>query len=409
MDSGFCSFLLTGSFLWRFVKEPGAGRFAAAAVLALASVHVLFYNAILLLAFCAGAVAVCLEERAWKKAGLIVLIGALSAISMVPYAVPLREATSWNVLVQVEDYSVRLFWTKLAETLRAGGQWAVAGWVAAFLLALICGVAAVASPGRFGLSKEQRQVSLFSLVTLVAGVVGIFLFLHALSYVTAPWYYLALLALAAVCIDALFGAVIHSPAARVARLLGVLVFAGATLLPALRAARTRLTDVDLVASRIGAIAQSHDVVVVNPWYYGVGFQRYYHGAAGWMTVPPIGFHRFHRYDLVKDEMTVTDQTMPVRPIIDRLAEALSTGHRVYVVGALPVPQAGHRPTVLPPAPLRGPTWPLDETSYLDQWGSIVGYFLQQHSTTVASLPMKKPAVVSSFENVSLRVIEGWRP
>src|SRR5687768_14928693 len=55
---GILLILLVGVLLWRFLEKPGAWRFAAVAVAAIASVQTLFYNSVLLLAFCAGGVAV---------------------------------------------------------------------------------------------------------------------------------------------------------------------------------------------------------------------------------------------------------------------------------------------------------------------------------------------------------------
>src|SRR5688572_5733327 len=81
---GIVLILLTGLLLWRFVERPQGGRYAAAAIAAIASVHTLYYNSVLLLAFCGGAVAVCALKRAWKTAALVVLVGALAAVSIVP-------------------------------------------------------------------------------------------------------------------------------------------------------------------------------------------------------------------------------------------------------------------------------------------------------------------------------------
>ncbi|HYN81584.1 MAG TPA: hypothetical protein VES88_08790 [Gemmatimonadaceae bacterium] len=64
---GITLVLFAGAFIWRFVEDPTPTRFAAAAVASIVSVHTLFYNSDLLLAFCAGAVAVCALNRAWKK------------------------------------------------------------------------------------------------------------------------------------------------------------------------------------------------------------------------------------------------------------------------------------------------------------------------------------------------------
>jgi len=404
---GIVSILLTGALLWRLVERPGLGRFLPAAVSAIVSVHTLFYNSVLLLAFCAGAVAVCAKNRSWKHAMSVVVIGALAAISLLPYLGAVRGASSWNILVRMPNYDLRWFFLKLNQTVSPAGFWSILVWLELFVLAIFAGTKVLRSHGDPGPTENERDVAVFSLVALVVGILGVFLFLRVLSYPTAPWYYLALLALSAVCMDALFGVWIRGNTLRLCRLSVVVLLAAVTFLPALREVRTRMTNVDLVASRIGAIAQPGDVVFVNEWYYGVSFDRYYHGRAPWMTVPEIGSHAFHRYDLIKEQMVMPDQTMPTRPVIERMTAVLRGGHRVFMVGSLVIPARGRLPAVLPPAPLPGNQWP--ERRYYAQWSSMVGYFLQQHAARTTEIAVRTPGTISVYENLPLVVAEGWRP
>jgi hypothetical protein len=368
-------------------------------------VHVLFYNAVLLFAFCAGAVAVCAMNRAWNRAALVGLLGALAAISMLPYLDTIRAASGWNMLVQIPDYTLTLFWMKLGETLQPAGLVAVIVWIEMFALAVIGGARTALSPSWLNLTTVQRKVALFSAVSLAMGVPAVFLFLHHLSYVTRPWYYLALLAVAGVCIDALFGALIHTPAARITRLTVVLLLAGATFPSAMQALRVRLTNVDLVASHLRRIAKPRDFVVVADWHNGVSFQRYYRGPATWVTIPPIAFHSFHRYDLFKEEMMAADQTEPVAVVVDEASKALRRGNRVFaVVGPWYTSQ---RPTVLPPAPLPRDPWPVGD--YNQQWASMVGFFLHQHALKISMVSVRPRGPVSRYETVFLFAAEGWRP
>ena len=64
----------------------------------------------------------------------------------------------------------------------------------------------------------------------------------------------------------------------------------------------RQTNVDLAAQTATERASANDLVLVAPWPFGIPFNRYYHGAARWMTIPNIEEHRVHRYDLVKAKM-----------------------------------------------------------------------------------------------------------
>lgn len=395
--------LLTCALLWRSVEKPCAGRFAAAAGAAVASVHVLYFDAVLLLAFCAGAFAVCAHRRAWRHATAVVLIGGAAAISLVPYVSTIREASSWNAIIRLPDYTLAWFWTKVVETVSLRGSWMPEVWTGLLGLALVSGVGAVSFPQRFKISESDREVILFSLVALLVGIPGTFLFLRALSYVTQPWYYMTLLALAAVGIDTIFGA-FTARWWRIARLAVVVMIAAATLLSTERAVRTRLTNVDLVAAQLERMAKRGDVILVAPWEYGVSFRRYYHGAAGWNTVPPLELHGFHRYDLLIALRRLQDQTLPARLATDRAGEALRSGRRVFVVGELTRPQPGVQPTVLPPAP-RGSS---GDGLHERQWYMMVSQFLAQHAVQRHRIALPPAGVVSQYEDLSLRMFEGWR-
>lgn len=259
-------------------------------------------------------------------------------------------------------------------------------------------------PKRFRLSEPDREVILFSLVALLVGLPGIFVFLRILSYLTQPWYYLPLLAVAAVCVDAIFGALTARPC-RIARLAVVVILAAATLLPTKRAVRTRLTNVDVVTAQLERIARPGDLILVAPWEYGVGFQRYYRGAAEWMTVPPLELHGFHRYDLLMDLMRLRDQTLPAQLATDWAGKALRTGHRVFVAGQLRAPPPGGQPMVLPPAPLAG-----RESDGLHErhWSIMVSQFLSQHAVREQHIALRPMGAVSQYEELSLQMLEGWR-
>ena len=404
---GILTITVTAALIWQFVREPSVARFVAVSVAAIVSVQSLYYNAVLLAALCGGAVAVCAFNRDWNKAVLVTLIGLLAAITLAPYLSTLRGASDWVVTFRLPEYTVGRFLTKLETTLRMGGIGSVIAWTTAFVAALICGLVALRRPLRFNLSREQQEVVLFNLVTLVLTVVGIFLFLKILSYPTEPWYYLSMLGLAGICIDSIFGALLRRPVARMIRLGVVFILAGATFLPARRVARGLETNVDIIASRLDTAAQRGDLIVVSHWYEGVTFARYYHGDAGWLAIPQIDVHRFHRYDLVMNQMRAARQTEPVRPAVEGIERALRSGHHVYIVGFLNLPASGRSPTVLPPAPLPGNRWPIG--TYENEWSTMVGDFLRQHALTYTEIGVHPPSVYSIHEYVTLSTLSGWRP
>jgi hypothetical protein len=403
---GIVLILLTAPALWNFVQRPDPTRFIVAAIVAVASVQVLYYNAVLLLAFCAGAAAVSVSGRSWRTAGLVVVIGLIAALSLLPYRATIHDRSSWSVLVQIPDFSLWLFWNKLSDTFWPAGHWALITWLELFLLAVVYGMRAVVFPRWLNLSKQHGDAALFSAAALLVGVPGVVIFLRVLSYPTEPLYYLTLLALVAVCVDSMFGALLQSSDTQVARLALVLVIGFATFPGTLRVARTRLTNVDVIAYRLETIGRAGDVVFITPWHYGISFDRYYQGQSRWTTLPQMSDYRFHRYDLMKQKMMIGNQQSLMQPILDDAEEALRTGHKVFVVGELKFPPMGQQPILLPAAPLTGSTWPL--TTYYNEWSSMLGFFLQQHADVIAPIPVHTYKAVSKYEYLHLFSATGWK-
>src|SRR2546427_131604 len=111
----------------------------------------------------------------------------------------------------------------------------------------------------------------------------------------------------------------------------------------------RQTNVDLIAQYVHTAAQPGDLILVNPWYVGITFNRYYRGPVPWMTLPPMEDLTVHRYDLLKLRMTSAE---PLAPLYGAIQGALESRHRVWLVGGLLFPPAG--PPGCRPAPSRFP-------------------------------------------------------
>jgi hypothetical protein len=398
--------LLTGTLIWKFVQRPGIVWAACAATAATTSVHVLFYNTVIVMAFCAGAIAVCGEKRDWKRATTVLLLGGVATVSLIPYRAELGRISEWKGLVQVPDYNLLWFFTKLRETLNPAGSWAFPVWLGLFAVAVFFGARVIRFHRQYGLTQIEWEAALYAYVALLVGAIGMFGFLKILRYRTAPWYYLSLLALVAVCIDVLLSTRLKTQRARVARLVLIFLVSAATFL-SVDHVRTRLTNIDKVASHVETVARPADLVLLSRWVNEVSFSRYYHGAAPWMTVPPIAEVRFHRYDLLKREMMQVDQTVPLRRPTEAAQTALQAGNRVFIVGDLQFPPAGERAPLLPPAPLPGEGWA--ESPYYRQWLLLLSDFLARHANSIDSIPIRSETNVSEFENVHLYVVAGWRP
>src|SRR4029077_15334320 len=71
-------------------------------------------------------------------------------------------------------------------------------------------------------------------------------------------------------------------------------------------AHTRRSNVDLIADVLNQKAAAEDLIVVQSAWEGITFDRYYHGQARWVTVPPIDSHKVHRNDLMAEKMRQSD-------------------------------------------------------------------------------------------------------
>jgi hypothetical protein len=200
---------------------------------------------------------------------------------------------------------------------------------------------------------------------------------------------------------------IRSNVARIGRLLGAMLLGVITFFPAVHASHIRMTNVDLLARRTQALASRNDLIVLNIWFHGVTWRRYYNGATPWTAIPPLKFYRWQRPDLVKELMMEADQMVPIEPVDSAIGRTLRAGNRVFLVGDLPVTTPGKIPLILPAAPMPGNQWP--SSKYTDQWAFAVSYFLQQHAATLTLIPVDAPRRVNDFENLSLRVASGWKP
>ena len=107
---GILLLLLTFWSFWRLVESPslpGYTKILSAGLLAVLSVQCLYYNSVLLLAICAGAIAVAFRMKAWRTIGIILAIGFLAAVSLLPYLPMIRRMHEWTFLV---NYPIDLAW-----------------------------------------------------------------------------------------------------------------------------------------------------------------------------------------------------------------------------------------------------------------------------------------------------------
>jgi len=433
---GIVLILLTFGSFWRLVDSPSPPSFKrvlAAIGLALLSVQCLYYNSVLLLAIAAGAIVVALRARAWRTAGIVLTIGLIAAASLLPYAPIMWRMHEWTFLVSfAADFP--WLWKRVCEVLGSPDPLGVWLWVGLFFasVGLVIGFAgshfwhgfsqahnAKDDPGPAiptmppVLAEESLSAPvLFATVALAVGVVIYAGFLRALHYYTQPWYYITLVAFVACALDITFGAWSTTArfqvclALRSVRLIVALVLLCIAGLPAWEEMPTRHTNVDLLAARLWPLTTKGDLILVPRWECAIPLYRYYRGPAEIVSLPPIADHRFHRYDLVLQQMMTANA---MQPLLTRLEEVLRSGRHVFMAGTLPFPEANVSIPIPPPA-YHDPSGRWHGASYYMIWQTQVGQFLRAHATRVGRIEVPVPGKprVQEFENLELISLQAWR-
>ncbi len=395
-----CLFIsLTLALVWRLMRAPSVERFLAAALAAVLSVQCLYQNAFLLFAICIAGCFVCFRRDQERTALILIGVGAVAALSLLPYMGLIARSQRWRV-VQQSGVSASAAWSNFVDALGSPMAWQILAWIGLGLLVVVGGLVLV------GDSTRRRPIGtedlpLFAAITISIGGL-VFLILVLMSKLpTQPWYWLPPMVVAAVCIDAGLGSWVERY--RIWRLALVAVMAFVPLISGVRGAGVRQTNIDLIANRLRDQAQPNDLILVYPWYCGVTFTRYYKGATPWTTLPSLADLRIHRYDLVRERLAAT---APIKPVLDRIAQTLAAGNRLWIVGDLPAAEPGETaPPDLPPAP-DGPYGWLD-VPYTYVWGRQTEYFIRTHGVQTEVIPILSGQEINMYEKSSLAVAKGW--
>lgn len=394
--------ILAVGCIWNVTREkPHNVAIAAALVTALLSVHSLFTNSLLLFAAILGAVVVAALQRWWRTAVTLAGIGFAAAISLVPYGGIVRMTQSWSGLCKGGIDSAWIM-TMLNRALLSGGQLASVLWIAGSLLALVALIVGIVRPQLIRLDSTDRNLVVYAGTTLIVATATTIAFFTWVGWATSVWYYLPLMATAVASIDSLGKLLCKSAYATMANALLVL-FAAMALSPlALQATDVRLTNVDLTTAVVAQRAQPNDLIVVDNYFYGISFNRYYHGRTPWVSVPNVSDFSLHRWDLLTDSMR---QPHPIQSVLDRIDATLKAGHDVYVVGfALTNRTAAAAP--LPAAPAGSSGWSL--WPYVRRWTTEIAYTVQTHAAHGQVITVRSPQPISVAEDVHALVVSGWK-
>ncbi|HSH37944.1 MAG TPA: hypothetical protein VK993_04090 [Chthoniobacterales bacterium] len=398
---GVVLILLLFALLWKVATAPSPPVVALAGLVTVASAQALYHNAALVFAICVSAAVIAGRKRQWARSLAILGIGAIAALSLVPYLEVIQRARSWDV-VSVREFSPWIFGARLFEAISAAGNAVGWFWLVLLLLGMGSAIATQSRPGD-ATNDDERQRCLYGVLAIAISVAASFGFLRLVAYPTQAWYYLPLLGVLAVAIESSL-AVLPLHRARVpARLVLAIAVVLLSAVPLWKGLQLRQTNVDLAAAQLRDKATAGDVIMIAPWYLGVTLDRYYKGPASKLTIPPIDDLRVQRYDLLKSQMEAVE---PIAPVLGAVERALKAGHRVWIVGGLLFPPAGKLPPSLAPAPFESFGW--DEGAYMSAWTMQAGHFLQQHALHAEEVPLATQAPINSHETVQLLVVRGWR-
>jgi hypothetical protein len=273
-------------------------------------------------------------------------------------------------------------------------------WVVLVVAGVAAATALLGVPSLTRDAPPARARVLFAVLATTFGVALYLAFMTVTDRYPHPWHFLSMIGLVALGLEVVFA---HTRGLRWARA-GLTVAVLVVLLPLSTVGVTaRNTNVDLIATYVENAARPGDLIVVNPWFVGVSFKRYYRGDVAWMTLPPIEDLRVHRYDLLKERMV---SPAPLAPVYDAIGRTLQSGHRVWLVGGLSFVPPGQVPVQLPPPQGAMERW--RSTPYQIGWSAEAGYFVQTHAAGWwgVEIPLDQP--IDPHEKVDLVVVEGWR-
>jgi len=391
---GVLGITLCFGLFWRVIERPGPWEIGLATLVALVSVQSIYTNALLVFACGMAAVAVAVRRRQWGRAGVVLLIGAIAALSLLPYLGFLRGSSGWATLYRV-GFSIPASLKMLSMALLGPSHPLLWIWI---LIAAAGVLSAIFLQPRF---PECRDSAFYALIAAALAFVATMTYFRVVGWGTNIWYYLPMLAVVSASLDLLCDFRHHlrlAPLARAALALIVLVFTFPTLYGAVL---TRLSNLDLVAEIVTKHGRPGDLIIIYPYVDAVTFQRYYHGEIEWMTIPTLAHLPLQHPDDLLDELR---RPAAIVPALDKIRRTLQTGHSVWLASTWRWQPPTERPP--PVEPLRpNDTRPMGH--FLRGWERSFQYVLAAHSEQFFVVPVPSAQPIAFYERSQLFLFSGW--
>ena len=358
------------------------------------SVQCLYQNAFFLAAFCLAGCAVTLARRQWKTAAQTAGIGVVAALSLLPYWGNIVKGRDWQGICRRPARPAEIG-NALVQALNASGPWLVWFWAALALLAI--GTALV-----LAIRSRAWQMVYFG-SALLAATLFYGVFLERIGLQQRSWYFLILLAPAALAIDIILAG-LAAPAMRLGRAGLALLLAASSIPAGYAAVQVRQSNADLIAQALQQNARPGDLILVSPWHYGVALQRYY--TNHFDTVPPMAELRIHRYDLLKKQMQAEN---PIGPLLEQARQTLRSGHVLWMVGDFEPPPPGQPQPLMPPY-REEMALDVPAAYYVSNWMFQFSQMVQAHSTSSYQVRLSVPGggAINGLEDMALLKFSGWR-
>ena len=391
---GVLGITLCFGLFWRVIERPGVWEIALATLVALVSVQSIYTNALLVFACGMAAVAVAIRRRQWGRAGIVLLIGGVAALSLLPYLGFLRGSSGWASLYRV-GFPISASLQMLSAALLGPANLLLWTWV---LLVAVGLLSAIFLQPRFA---ECRDPAFYALIAAILAFVVTMTYFRVVGWGTNIWYYLPMLAVVSASLDLLCDFRQHLrlvPLARAALALIVLVVAFPTLYGA---TLTRLSNLDLISDIITKRATPGDLVIIYPYVDTVTFKRYYHGQIEWLTIPMVAHLPLQNPDDLLDELRRPNAIVPA---LDKIRGTLQVGHKVWLASTWRWQPPAERPP--PVEPLRpNDTRPMGH--FLRGWERSFQYVLRAHAEEFYVVPVPSDQPIAYYERSQLYLFSGW--
>ena len=400
---GVSLIMLAVATMWRVLENPTTWHIVWCAAAIILSAHSLYNNSFLIFAICLGAAAVGIYRHQWKLILLPLGLGMLTAASLLPYSGIISRVGNRNIIAEV-PIDLSFIFSKFQQAIDPSGELITGIWIVLGLLIVVTFVWLLVRPYA-DQPEKQKDLAVFALTTMLVSIIAYIAFVKILSYTTTGWYYLPLMAVLIIFIDKGIDIICKIyPQGRIIRIACILVVAIAVFMNSWDAAHLRKTNIDLLAARLEKLADKDDLIVVNPFYYGISFARYYKGSTAWTSLPEITDHSAQRFDMLKIKMM---QNEPIKRVVQKITITLQTGHSVWLVGRLNFLRPGEIPIVLPPAPHSPYGW--NAVAYMTTWSEEAAFAVQTHGQAIEEISIPGTNPVSEHENVPLFVVNSRKP